>query len=64
MSMSIPYELSGRVDQKRRTRDALIAAARDIVATGTTPEAALTGLEAQAARLLAELARVEVRAGG
>jgi len=35
--MSIPYELSGRVDQKRRTRDALIAAARDIVASGATP---------------------------
>src|SRR5262245_6211438 len=37
MGMSIPYELNGRVDQKRRTRDALIAAARDIVATGRTP---------------------------
>lgn len=37
MGMSIPYELSGRTDQKRRTRDALIAAARDIVATGATP---------------------------
>jgi AcrR family transcriptional regulator len=37
MSMSIPYELNGRIDQKRRTRDALIAAARDIVANGETP---------------------------
>lgn len=37
MGMSIPYELSGRTDQKRRTRDALIAAARDIVAKGATP---------------------------
>ena len=37
MRMSIPYELNGRVDQKRRTRDALIAAARDLVADGTTP---------------------------
>ena len=35
--MSIPYELSGRVDQKRRTRDALIAAARELVAQGATP---------------------------
>ena len=35
--MSIPYELGGRTDQKRRTRDALIAAARDIVANGATP---------------------------
>ena len=35
--MSIPYEASGRTAQKRRTRDALIAAARDIVASGATP---------------------------
>ncbi len=34
--MSIPYELNGRVDQKRRTRDALVAAARHQVAAGTT----------------------------
>lgn len=37
MGMSIPYELNGRVGQKRRTRDALIAAARDLVANGETP---------------------------
>lgn len=37
MSMSIPYELNGRVDQKRRTRAALIAAAREVVANGDTP---------------------------
>ena len=37
LDMSIPYELNGRIDQKRRTRDALIAAARDLVATGETP---------------------------
>lgn len=35
--MSIPYELGGRVDQKRRTREALVAAARAIVARGATP---------------------------
>ncbi len=35
--MSIPYELAGRTGQKRRTREALIAAARTIVATGVTP---------------------------
>src|SRR5437762_10179568 len=35
--MSIPYELNGRVDQKRRTRDALIASARELVANGATP---------------------------
>ena len=37
MNVSIPYELNGRIDQKRRTRDALIAAARDLVADGATP---------------------------
>jgi len=36
--MSIPYELNGgRVAQKRRTREALIAAARDLVANGEAP---------------------------
>ncbi|MEY2424201.1 MAG: hypothetical protein QOI95_4268 [Acidimicrobiaceae bacterium] len=37
MVMSIPYELNGRIDQKRRTRDALIAAARELVADGAAP---------------------------
>jgi AcrR family transcriptional regulator len=37
MYMSIPYELNGRVAQKRRTRDAVIAAARDLVAQGVMP---------------------------
>ncbi len=37
MKMSIPYELNGRTGQKRRTRDALIAAARHLVAQGATP---------------------------
>jgi AcrR family transcriptional regulator len=36
-SMSIPYEVTGRTDQKRRTRAALVAAARDQVAAGLTP---------------------------
>jgi AcrR family transcriptional regulator len=35
--MSIPYELNGRTGQKRRTRDALVAAARELVARGATP---------------------------
>jgi AcrR family transcriptional regulator len=35
--MSIPYELNGRIDQKRRTRDALVSAARELVAKGETP---------------------------
>jgi AcrR family transcriptional regulator len=33
----MPYESSGRVDQKRRTRDALVGAARELVAQGETP---------------------------
>ena len=37
MGMSTAYELDGRVDQKRRTRDALITAARDLVARGLSP---------------------------
>jgi AcrR family transcriptional regulator len=36
MDMSIPYELEGRTDQKRRTRDALITAARELIASGVT----------------------------
>jgi AcrR family transcriptional regulator len=37
VSTSISYEDSGRSDQKRRTRQALIAAARNLVAEGLTP---------------------------
>jgi AcrR family transcriptional regulator len=36
-AMSTPYETGGRSAQKARTRDALIAAARDLVAAGVTP---------------------------
>jgi AcrR family transcriptional regulator len=44
VSTSIPYEQIGRTRQKRRTRNALIAAARELVAAGSTPtvEAAAT----------------------
>ncbi len=35
--MSTPYETGGRSAQKTRTRDALVAAARDLVAAGVTP---------------------------
>src|SRR5688500_12289487 len=35
--MSMGYELNGRRAQKRRTRDALIAAARELVGNGSTP---------------------------
>jgi AcrR family transcriptional regulator len=37
MSMSISYERTGRTRQKARTRDALIAATRRLLAQGTTP---------------------------
>src|SRR5882757_1425641 len=35
--MSTPYETGGRSAQKARTRHALVAAARDLVASGVTP---------------------------
>jgi AcrR family transcriptional regulator len=35
--MSIPYELAGRTHQKQRTRQALVAAAREMVTEGVTP---------------------------
>jgi AcrR family transcriptional regulator len=37
VSTSIPYEQVGRTQQKHRTRNALIAAARELVAAGSTP---------------------------
>jgi AcrR family transcriptional regulator len=35
--MSTPYEAGGRSAQKHRTRDALVAAARELLAAGVTP---------------------------
>jgi AcrR family transcriptional regulator len=37
MGMVVPYELTGRVNQKARTRDALIEAARRLLASGVSP---------------------------
>lgn len=37
MGVSVPYEQTGRVNQKLRTREALIAAARDQLARGILP---------------------------
>ena len=37
MGMSIPYELTGRSPQKARTRAALVAATRQLLARGITP---------------------------
>ena len=36
-TMSTPYEAAGRTAQKARTREALVVAARDLVASGVTP---------------------------
>jgi AcrR family transcriptional regulator len=44
--MTVSYELTGRIGQKARTRDALIAAARALLAQGSSPtveNAAATG---------------------
>lgn len=35
--MSTAYEVTGRTEQKQRTRQALVAAARNLVASGKTP---------------------------
>ena len=37
MDMSIPYETTGRTNQKARTREAMVAAARAFLAEGVTP---------------------------
>lgn len=37
MGLTVPYEQTGRVNQKARTREALIAAARDLLARGALP---------------------------
>lgn len=43
--MTVPYEQTGRVSQKLRTREALVAATRELLAEGTSPT-----MEAAAAR--------------
>jgi AcrR family transcriptional regulator len=37
LDVSTPYESAGRVNQKRRTREALVAAARQLIALGGNP---------------------------
>jgi len=37
MGRTVPYESTGRVNQKTRTRDALIAATRELLAQGVVP---------------------------
>ena len=51
--MSTGYELDGRVRQKQRTRDALVAAARALVADGVTPTVELAAEHARISRTTA-----------
>jgi AcrR family transcriptional regulator len=37
MGMRVPYEQIGRVNQKARTRQALVTATRDLLAQGVVP---------------------------
>lgn len=53
MSMSISYEQSGRTHQKARTRDALIGAARQLLADGVTPTVEQAATAATIARATA-----------
>jgi AcrR family transcriptional regulator len=53
MSMSISYERTGRTQQKTRTRDALIAATRRLLAQGTTPTVEQAAAAAQISRATA-----------
>jgi AcrR family transcriptional regulator len=38
MSMAVPYERTGRTQQKSRTRQALVDATRELLAQGSTPQ--------------------------
>jgi AcrR family transcriptional regulator len=51
--MSIPYELTGRTQQKARTRKALIGAARNLLAEGVTPTVERTADQAEVSRATA-----------
>ena len=51
--MSIPYESSGRTAQKLRTRNALIDAARALIASGVTPTVEDAAAEASISRTTA-----------
>jgi AcrR family transcriptional regulator len=52
-AVSTPYELGGRSAQKQRTRDALVAAARELVARGITPGVEEAAAAAQISRTTA-----------
>ena len=51
--MATPYEASGRTRQKARTRGALVDAARDLLASGTTPTVEQAADRADVARATA-----------
>ena len=51
--MAIPYEQTGRHRQKARTRDALLTAARELLASGTTPTVEEAAAEAAVSRTTA-----------
>src|SRR5919112_2384661 len=51
--MDVPYLQTGRTNQKVRTRDALIAAARQLLAEGVTPTVEAAAAEAAIGRTTA-----------
>ncbi len=51
--MKVPYVFTGRTNQKARTRDALIAAARQLLAKGVTPTVEEAAVEASIGRTTA-----------
>ena len=53
MNMDVPYLQTGRTGQKARTRDALIAAARELLARGVTPTLEEAAAEAAIGRTTA-----------
>lgn len=53
MSIAISYEETGRTSQKARTRNALVAAARELMAEGTTPTVEQAATAASIARATA-----------
>jgi AcrR family transcriptional regulator len=53
MGLSIPYVETGRIGQKLRTRDALVAAARALIQRGITPTVQAAAAEANISRTTA-----------
>jgi AcrR family transcriptional regulator len=51
--MSVPYQQTGRVQQKARTLEALLGAARELVATGVTPTVEEAAAKASVSRTTA-----------